>query len=413
MKAERKDTMYIYDKLSKENLPKIFFRDSRECFLDPYRQKLIIKTPEEIVRQKVASFFEHKFGVPNDMMRIEEPLVHFGLKSKDRADILIVRYEPKENLVYPLAVIECKAEDIVVDDSAIEQAVRYSNALGSDYFFVTNGVDLYAYKYFEDLVQYVPLEKIPTYKEMLGNEGSVLPERPIPPRTELNKLSSEDAINCAIDNYFLGADTSPVWFPYLINIFEAFLDVSHKISVEDGKCIDLIQDYGIRHLSYGNAGGGTFPGPYRSFIVNSSNGDTQFVSLAMFETCRTEKPDSDTKTAICVAVDNFDSSHLSLELNVDDSFSIEDGKLVIRHSGRITVGNLGSARKSDLFTYIEEHAPELKIEKNRVFLGELDMNELKYVDSPDMMNFIFNMIKYALVRDEFRAEFKKNHANKM
>ncbi len=410
MKAERKDTMYIYDKLSKENLPEIFFRDSRECFLDPYRQKLIIKTPEEIVRQKVASFFEHKFGVPNDMMRIEEPLVHFGLKSKDRADILIVRYEPKENLVYPLAVIECKAEDVVLVDSAMEQAVRYSNALAVDYFFVTNGIDLYAYKYFEELEQYVPLEKIPTYKEMLGKESLVLSERPIPPRTAFNKLSSEDAINDAIDNYFFGADTSPVWFPYLINIFEAFLDVSHKITVEDGKCIDLIQDYGIRHLSYGNASGGAFPGPYRSFIVNSSNGDTQFVSLSMFGTCRTEKPDSDTKTAICVAVDNFDSSHLSLELNVDDSFSIEDGKLVIRHSGRITVGNLGSARKSDLFAYIEEHAPELKIEKNRVFLGELDMNELKYVDSPDMMNFIFNMIKYALVRDEFRAEFKKNHA---
>lgn len=211
----------------------------------------------------------------------------------------------------------------------------------------------------------------------------------------------------------MGEDTSPVWFPYLINIFEAFLDVSHKISVEDGKCIDLIQDYGIRHLSYGNASGGIFSGPYRSLIVKSSNGDTQFVSLAMFGLCRTENPNSKSRTSICVAIDNFENAHHSLELSVDDSFNLENGKLVIRHSGRIAVGNLGSARKSDLFAYIEEHAPELKIEKNRVFHGELDMNELKYVDSPDMMNFIFNMVRYALVRDEFRSEFKKNHANKM
>lgn len=398
--------MYIYDELYKEKLPEEFFRDSRECFLDPYRDKLIIKTPEEIVRQKVASFFEHKLGVPKKYIWIEQPLTHFGLSSKDRADILIMKYDEKENAEYAVAVIECKSEDVVLVNSAIDQAQRYSDALGCDYIFVTNGNEMLAYKYFEDTEQYIPLDKLPSYKEMLNNEGFVLIADPVPSRTSFDKLSSEELINGLFDNYYIGEDTSPIWFPYLVNILESYLDVSHKISVEDGKSINLIQDYGIRHLSYGNASGGCFPGPYRSFMVKSSNGDAQFVSLSMFGTCRPENPDSETRTAICVAVDNFESSHLSLEMNVDDSFSMEDGKLVIRHSGRITVGKLGSAKKSDLFAFIKERAPEL-IEKDKILLGKLDMNELKYVDTPDMMKFIFNLIKYALIRDEFRAEYKR------
>ena len=87
----------------------------------------------------------------------------------------------------------------------------------------------------------------------------------------------------------------------------------------------------------------------------------------------------------------------------------EDGKLIISHNGRITVGKLGAAKTSDLLTYVEERAPDL-IVGNKVILGKLDMSELKYVDSPDMMELIINLIRYALLRDEFR-ECVKNKGN--
>ena len=37
--------------LSKAQLPPIYKRDGRDCYLDPIRQKLIFITPEETVRQ--------------------------------------------------------------------------------------------------------------------------------------------------------------------------------------------------------------------------------------------------------------------------------------------------------------------------------------------------------------------------
>ena len=42
--------------LSKAELPQIYKRNGRECYLDPIRKKLVFITPEETVRQKVLSF---------------------------------------------------------------------------------------------------------------------------------------------------------------------------------------------------------------------------------------------------------------------------------------------------------------------------------------------------------------------
>ena len=70
-------------------LPKIYKRDGRECYLDPIRQKLIFITPEETIRQKMISWLIDTLEVPNNMIKIEEPLKHYGLNSKRRADIII------------------------------------------------------------------------------------------------------------------------------------------------------------------------------------------------------------------------------------------------------------------------------------------------------------------------------------
>lgn len=42
--------------LSKAQLPPIYKRDGRDCYLDPIRQKLIFITPEETVRKRVISY---------------------------------------------------------------------------------------------------------------------------------------------------------------------------------------------------------------------------------------------------------------------------------------------------------------------------------------------------------------------
>ena len=51
-----------------------------------------------------------------------------------------------------------------------------------------------------------------------------------------------------------------------LNLCEALLDLDHKMPEGQYGLFRLVQDYGIRMLSYGNAGGGSFYGPYRSFF---------------------------------------------------------------------------------------------------------------------------------------------------
>ena len=45
-----------YIDLSKAELPQIYKRNGRECYLDPIRKKLVFITPEETFHQKVLSF---------------------------------------------------------------------------------------------------------------------------------------------------------------------------------------------------------------------------------------------------------------------------------------------------------------------------------------------------------------------
>lgn len=73
------------------------------------------------------------------------------------------------------------------------------------------------------------------------------------------------------------------------------------------------------------------------------------------------------------------------------------------HDGTLTVGNKGKAKKQDVVAYVKEHS-SLGVEKNQIYLGEIDMSDLVYVDSDDMKELIGNLIMYALVRDAFRKE---------
>lgn len=104
--------------LSKAKLPKIYKRNGRDCYLDPIRKRLIYITPEETVRQKVISYLLDVLEVPAGMVQVEEHLSHYGLKSRDRADIVVLG-KNKDNDAFPLTVIECKAEKVPLDEKAM------------------------------------------------------------------------------------------------------------------------------------------------------------------------------------------------------------------------------------------------------------------------------------------------------
>ena len=170
----------------------------------------------------------------------------------------------------------------------------------------------------------------------------------------------------------------------------------------------LIEDYGIRMLSYGNAGGGQFFAPYRSFLIEYK-GNTEFISFAFSSYGRSEK-EGVIKTAMNVAHDNEKETHHALQLSFDDNVQVIDGKVTFYHSGRIAVGNQGSGKIDELRMFVEERYPKI-IDGKRFNLGTLVNDHLWNIDQPDVIEVIANCISYALIRDEYR-EFVKQRNNK-
>ena len=71
--------MVIENLLKNVELPAIYKREGKDCYYDTYRKKLIEITPEETIRQKVASLFEHQYGVPKSMILVEVPMSYYKL----------------------------------------------------------------------------------------------------------------------------------------------------------------------------------------------------------------------------------------------------------------------------------------------------------------------------------------------
>ena len=170
----------------KSKLPPIYRRNNQDAYLDPIRQKLIYATPEETIRQHVISFLIDELKVPKNIIRVEEPLKHYGIKSRGRADIVIDKYNEEENMYYPVAVIECKAPGIVLGDTAKKQMFNYVKKLNCDFCMLTDGENSICYKIENN--ENIIIENLPNYLNMLNGEFIPIPEEIQPPRLKFNEL---------------------------------------------------------------------------------------------------------------------------------------------------------------------------------------------------------------------------------
>ena len=390
--------MELYEQLERIPTPKLYLRKGKECYLDPYRDKLIPATPEETVRQKVLIWLENELNVPHDVILVEMLLSKCGLNSKDRADIVISRFG-EEGLLYPVAIVECKANTVQISSNTIEQCCRYTDALGIDYAFVTNGVELLAFHYNEKDDQYIQLAAVPTYQQMLdGKTNDYVPMEP-PKRLSMSEMQQPEYQQSYIDSYIIGGESTPNVIAHCINLFEGLMDMGRTLSRPGGVLFSVEKDLGVRVSSYGNAAGYDYVAPYRCFLVKDTAGNHQIVSLGLNNY-------GNNKTILCVAIDDFKKSHHSLQLLVD-TFMIRRGKkLVFTHNGKIAVGHRGSAPVKGLISKIVTKLPHL-YQNERIVLGAVDADKLMMLDAPDMTELVINLIEYALLRDEYRAEVTK------
>ncbi len=384
-------------------LPKIYKRGNKDCYLDPVRKKLIYITPEETVRQKVISYLIDVLEVPAEMISVEAHLSHYGISSKRRADI-IVHGTDGEGVLRPVAIVECKAPGVILGEKAADQITDYCNSLGCDYAMMVNDCESFTYHYDEKQEQYIQIDGLPVYSELLENRFSEFNPGEFPARIPYDKISSYLKEN--LDEY--SPDISNLTEHPLacaaFNLLEGLLDPRHQLPNKDYDLFSLIEDYGVRTLSYGNAAGGNFSGLYRSFIIDA-NGSTEFVSIGLSTYATFARPD-DVKTVLNVAIDNEKESHHALQLVLDDNVERIGNKFVFLHHGKIAVSNKGSGKVDELREFVKARRPQL-IYGKQFCMGTLINDRNWDLDDVEVVNLIENLISYALIRDEYRATLKK------
>lgn len=105
---------------------------------DEFRKKWLQLSPEEFVRQQLLHYLVHTCRYPASSIAIEK-----GLKLNDtlkRFDIVVF-----DRNRLPFLVIECKAPYIPLDQSVVEQALRYNLILKAPYVMISNGVSDFVY----------------------------------------------------------------------------------------------------------------------------------------------------------------------------------------------------------------------------------------------------------------------------
>lgn len=398
--------MICYEKIG---LPPIYKRNGEDCYLDPIRKKLIYITPEETVRQRTITYLVKELKVPEYVIDVEQHLSHYGQQTKKRADI-VVHAMNEDNLKYPLAVIECKAPEVYLDDKAIEQMLAYCDIIGADYAMLTNGVEQFYYKYDEDSNMYLLLKEFPNYRQMLAGifrEYEPAAPRPRVPFEELQSFLQNEFDTYDAEEY--GSQISKLTPMRLavpmFNLLEGLMDCDVKMPTGDYGLFQLIQDFGCRFMSYGNGSGGKYGGYYRSFLVDV-NGSTEFYSIGFSSYSTYAHPD-DVKTCICVAHDDEKESHHALQLAVEDNLIVHGNHIDFYHHGKIAIGRQGSGKISELRMFVEDRYPQI-ISGNKFYLGSLVNDRLWRLDDPEVIQVIVNLISYAMVRDEYRDFVKKN-----
>ncbi len=124
----------------------------KEYIFDTLRKKWVILTPEEWVRQNFVQYLVQVMHYPASLIAVEKEIKLGELKK--RFDILVYDKEHR-----PWMMIECKAAAVKMEDSVLQQVLRYHITVPVQFIIITNGHYTVAWKKNENdflLIQALP-----------------------------------------------------------------------------------------------------------------------------------------------------------------------------------------------------------------------------------------------------------------
>lgn len=369
------------------------YRPSSTSYFDPVRKYFVPKTPEEEVRQKTIEFLDTHLGVPLNRLRVEEAMAHVKKGARGRADIVVYRDDEKNK---PLMVIECKAPEVDIScDEVREQAERYRDILSADYIMLVNGCKLVIYKYQNG--KNFELVEISSYKELLKSKVSFVERIPLEPYSYKEIMSYE--LQEKFTQVYVGCETPKLIKSFALNFLNLILlkPINEENILET---IGVFEDRGTGRTRFGNSAGYNYQIKTRLFIAKDRKNKDQILGLSLFGKYY--------NTQLNVSIMNRERRHHSLQLNMDNfcEYDYRTDKIVITHNGTLSTGRGGSISKFTVIDYVKNNAPDL-IRGEEIYLGSVDNSRLLEWSQPDVQNFIKNLFRYAVLRDEVRKKYKR------
>ncbi len=135
---------------------------SRLMVFDRFRNKQLVLTPEEWVRQNFLVYLVDYLNYPAGLLSIERSLKISGRNKRFDA----VFYNKAG---YPVLILEFKAPDVKITQAAFNQAAVYNSVLNVNFMIVTNGIEHYIAKINQYNGKAVFLDSIPDFNEITGS----------------------------------------------------------------------------------------------------------------------------------------------------------------------------------------------------------------------------------------------------
>lgn len=145
------------------NLPvypaKVIVREGKRMIFDSFRNKYVVLTPEEWVRQHFVHYLVCEKGFPKELVG-NEITIRLHHTSK-RCDTVVYN-----RFLAPLVIVEYKSPTVAISRAVFDQIARYNIALQVSYLIVSNGISHFCCKIDYVSQNYAFLQTIPEYNEL-------------------------------------------------------------------------------------------------------------------------------------------------------------------------------------------------------------------------------------------------------
>ncbi|MFO7617790.1 MAG: type I restriction enzyme HsdR N-terminal domain-containing protein [Bacteroidales bacterium] len=136
----------------------------RTLIFDIFRNRWVVLTPEEWVRQHMARYLADDLGYPSSLILLEATVSVNGMVR--RCDLLVYDREG-----HPVMIGECKAPEVKISQKVFDQVARYNLALGIELLLITNGLEHYCLQSAPGADGYSFLPEIPQFGSLASQSS--------------------------------------------------------------------------------------------------------------------------------------------------------------------------------------------------------------------------------------------------